>query len=156
MSQQRKLAEINQALTESGIIKDSAGAVSISKTAVTLPALTVTGSTTLTGNLLPTVATVTATSPSVTATGKCGVITTESLSSVQNALYTLTVTLTGLVTAGVPILVTIANGTNSAGTPMLVTASRTDANTLVIVIANKHASAVALNGTLLVSYWILG
>lgn len=150
MSQQRKLAEINQALTESGVIRDSAGAVSISKTAVTLPALT------LTGNLIPTPVTATAVAGAATATGKFGVITTESLTTAQNALYTLTLTLTGLVTANVPILVTIGNGTNTAGTPMLCTATRTDANTLTIVVANKHATAVAFNGTLVIDYWILG
>lgn len=150
MSAANVVRQLNDALTQSLTVADSGNAISLSKTAAKMPNLT------LGGNLLPTVVTATSSSGAATITGKCAVITTESLTTAQNAFFTLTVTATGLVSSGVPILCTIGNGTNSAGTPMLVTCTRTDANTVTISIQNKHASAVALNGTLIVSLWILG
>ena len=145
MSAANVVRQLNDALTQSLTVADSGSAISLSKSAVRLPAVTLTG-----------VSTATASSGAATVTTKASVITTESLTTAQNAFYTLTVTATGLVSSGVPILCTIGNGTNSAGTPMLVTCTRTDANTVTISIQNKHASAVALNGTLVVSLWILG
>lgn len=145
MSAANVVRQLNDALTQSLTVADSGSAISLSKTAVRLPPVTLTG-----------VSTSTASSGAATITAKAAVITTESLTTAQNAFYTLTVTATGLVSSGVPILCTIGNGTNSAGTPMLVTCTRTDANTVTISIQNKHASAVALNGTLVVSLWILG
>jgi hypothetical protein len=169
MSANNVLRQINDALEDGQIIKDADSTILLRKdSACTLPALTVTGATTqtgnlgvtgnlvMTGNVLPAVVTATAAAGAVTVTGKCSVITTEALTTAQNAFYALTVTATGLVTAAVPIICTIGNGTNSAGTPMLVTCTRTDANTVTISIQNKHASAVALNGTLVISLWILG
>ena len=145
MSAANVVRQLNDALTQSLTVADSGSAISLSKTAVRLPPVTLTG-----------VSTSTASSGAATITAKAAVITTESLTTAQNAFYTLTVTATGLVSSGVPILCTIGNGTNTAGTPMLVTCTRTDANTVTISIQNKHASAVALNGTLVVSLWILG
>jgi hypothetical protein len=146
MSANNVLRGINDALKDGQTIRDadSGAVISLSKTAVTLPQLTVTATT------------ATAAAAAVTVTSKCVVITTEALTTAQNAFYTLVVTATGLVTASVPILCCVGNGTNTAGTPMVCSATRTDANTVTISVQNKHASAVALNGTLVISLWILG
>ena len=137
--------QLNDALFQSLTVADPGNAISLSKTAVRLPAVTLTG-----------VSTATATAGAATVTAKASVVTSEALTTAQNALYTLTVTATGLVSSGVPILCNVGNGTNTQGTPTVCTATRTDANTVTIIIANKHASAVAFNGTLVVSLWILG
>lgn len=151
MSANNVLRQINAALQDGQTIQDGSSLIVLKTTGnCVVPNLVVTGT------LTSTISAATASSGAATITGKCAVITTESLTTAQNAFYTLTVTATGLVTAGVPILCTIGNGTNSAGTPMLVTCTRTDGNTITISIQNKHASAVALNGTLVVSLWILG
>jgi hypothetical protein len=75
-----------------------------------------------------------------------GKVTSESLTTAQNAVYTLTVTHPGIVAADI-VNVTLANGTNSAASPMLGTVTP-GAGSVVITAHNKHASAVAFNGTL--------
>ena len=81
-----------------------------------------------------------------------GVITSESLTTAQNADYTLTLT-NNKVTASDIVQVTIGNGTNSVGSPVLRTVA-VAANTITVVIRNMHASAVAFNGTLKVFFTI--
>ena len=81
-----------------------------------------------------------------------GVITSESLTTAQNADYTLTLT-NNKVTASDIVQVTIGNGTNSAGSPVLRTVA-VAANTITVVIRNMHASAAAFNGTLKVFFTI--
>jgi hypothetical protein len=74
-------------------------------------------------------------------------VTSEALTTAQNVKYTLTVT-NNKIAAGDHVHVTIGNGTNSAGTPLLQTVTPA-AGSVVIVVANKHDTAVALNGTLI-------
>ena len=92
------------------------------------------------------IGTATATAGAATASDLFSIVTSEALTTAQNAKYTLTVTNTK-VAVGDFVMVTLANGTNSAATPVLQTSTVT-ANTITIVVANKHDSAVALNGTL--------
>jgi hypothetical protein len=73
--------------------------------------------------------------------------TSEALTTAQNAKYTLTLT-NSRIAAGDHVHVTIGNGTNSAGTPLLQTVTPA-AGSVVIVVANKHDTAVAFNGTLI-------
>lgn len=95
----------------------------------------------------------TSSSGAVTVNDWLGIVTTESLTTAQNAKFTLTIT-NNKVAAGDFVSVTIANGTNTQGTPVLQTSTVT-ASTITIVIANKHDSAQALNGTLVVYFEVV-
>lgn len=97
--------------------------------------------------------TATASGGAVTLAKLAGVITTESLTTAQNADYTLTIT-NSLVAAADQAFASVANGSNSAGSPVIRTVTP-GASSLVIVVRNIHASAVAFNGTLLISFFVL-
>jgi hypothetical protein len=99
------------------------------------------------------VGTATATAGAATLADLIGIVTTEALTTAQNALYTLTIT-NSRVAAADWVAVTIGNGTNTAGTPTLHTVTVT-ASTITIIISNQHASAVAFNGTLKVYFEVL-
>jgi hypothetical protein len=92
----------------------------------------------------------TSSSGAVTVNDYIGVVTTESLTTAQNALFTLTIT-NNKVAAADWVSVTIGNGTNTQGTPTLHTVTVT-ASTITIIISNQHASAQAFNGTLKVYF----
>lgn len=81
-----------------------------------------------------------------------GKVTSEALTTAQNAIYTLTLTNSEIAAADM-VFVSISNGTNSAGTPMLGTVVPA-AGSVVIQVINKHATAVAFNGTVVVSYFV--
>lgn len=53
------------------------------------------------------------------------------------------------------MLASVANGTNTQGSPV-VTRVTPGNGTLVILVANLHASAQALNGTIVVSFAAMG
>lgn len=95
----------------------------------------------------------TATAGAATCSDYIGLITTEALTTAQNALYTLVITNTK-VAAGDLCFVTVGNGTNTAGTPVL-TKVTTTANTITLLVANLHASAVAFNGTLKIGFMLV-
>lgn len=97
--------------------------------------------------------TATASSGAVTLHKKAGVITSEALTTAQNALYTLTLT-NKKITASSIVLATVQNGTNTQGTPMI-TKITPAAGSVVIIIANKHASAEALNGSIKVAFIVV-
>lgn len=96
----------------------------------------------------------TATAGAATLKNRFGKITSESLTTAQNAIYTLTVT-NAAVKASDIAFASVANGTNTQGTPMVVDVT-TGASSLIIRVANKHASAEALNGTLVITYAVFG
>ena len=98
--------------------------------------------------------TATATAGAATLSNRFGKITTEALTTAQNAIYTLTITNTAIKATDM-VMVSVANGTNTQGTPMvgLVTAAN---DSLVIKVINKHATAEALNGTLVISFAAIG
>lgn len=98
--------------------------------------------------------TATASSGAATLANRFGVITTEALTTAQNAFYTLTITNTAVSAEDIAVA-SVANGTNTQGTPMI--EKVTPANgSLVIRVCNKHATAEALNGTLKISYAVFG
>jgi Na+-transporting NADH:ubiquinone oxidoreductase subunit NqrD len=99
------------------------------------------------------VGTQTASTGAATLDKQLGVITTEALTTAQDAAYTLTLT-NAFVAAGSVVLVSVANGTNTQGTAILVSV-KPAAGSVVIVVKNKHASAEALNGTLKIAFLVL-
>lgn len=99
------------------------------------------------------VGTATASSGAATLNDLIGQITTETLTTAQNAIYTLTLT-NDKVAAGDLVFVTVADGTNTQGTPMLggVTPG---ASSVTIKVINKHASSEAFNGTLKIGFFVV-
>ena len=95
----------------------------------------------------------TATAGAATATGLAGKVTSEALTTAQDATYTLTVTNTAVAAADL-VFVNVANGTNTQGTPVVCTVTPA-AGSFVVVLKNKHASAQALNGTLVFHYLVV-
>jgi hypothetical protein len=97
--------------------------------------------------------TASATAGAATLSKYSGKITSEALTTAQNAIYTLTLTNTKIAAADI-VLASVANGTNTQGTPMVgaVTAA---AGSVVILIINKHATAQAFNGTIVVSFVVV-
>jgi hypothetical protein len=98
--------------------------------------------------------TATATAGAATITNRFGKVTTEALTTAQNGVYTLTITNTTIRATDI-VLASVANGTNTQGSPVVTRVSPGN-GTLVILVANLHASAQALNGTLVVSFAALG
>lgn len=82
-----------------------------------------------------------------------GKITTEALTTAQNASYTLTLT-NPMIAAADLVHVTLANGTNTQGTPMPVRVTPA-AGSVVIVVKNMHEAAQALNGTLVIGFSVV-
>ena len=99
----------------------------------------------------PAIVTATAAAGAVTLNSLAGKITTEALITAGLAAYTLTLT-NNTIVAGDIIFVKIAQGTSTTGTPILGRAVEA-AGSAVIVINNVHAT-VALNGTLVVSFFV--
>ena len=105
------------------------------------------------GPLRLAVGSATATAGAATLNTQVGKVTTESLTTAQNANYTLTITNNQIAAADI-VFVSIANGTNTQGTPVLLRATPA-AGSVAIVIRNAHDAAQALNGTLVVSFWVI-
>ena len=99
------------------------------------------------------VGTGTASSAAVTINDLAGLITTEALTTAQNAIATVTLT-NNKVAVGDLVFWSIGDGTNTQGTPVMGQAT-VSANTVVFEIPNKHATAEALNGTLLIRFFII-
>ena len=95
----------------------------------------------------------TCSSSAVTINGYIGTITTESLTTAQNAVVTITLT-NNKIAAGDLVFCTLSNGSNTQGTPMLGVVTPA-AGSCVIKLANKHASAEALNGTLKIGFMVV-
>ena len=92
----------------------------------------------------------TASSGAVTSNATAGTITSESLTTAQNAIYTLTLT-NSEVKADSLVFVSVSNGTNTQGTPMIGRVQPADGS-VVIQVINKHATSQALNGTVKVNF----
>ena len=100
-----------------------------------------------------TVGTGTATAGAVTLNAYSGKITTEALTTAQDALYTLTITNNKIAAADL-VFASVANGTNAQGTTVIKSIAPA-AGSVVIIVANKHATAEALNGTLKISFHVV-
>jgi hypothetical protein len=98
--------------------------------------------------------TATATGGAATLANRFGKVTSEALTTAQNAIYTLTITNTAIRATDI-VLASVANGTNTQGTPVVTRVQPADGS-LVILVSNLHASAQALNGTIVVSFAALG
>lgn len=105
------------------------------------------------GGLFQKIQTAVATSGAATLNAYAGRVTSEALTSAQNAVYTLTIT-NDKVKSDSIVHASVTDGTNSQGTPMVVRVTPADGE-LVITVANKHASAEALNGTIVVSFQVV-
>lgn len=99
------------------------------------------------------ISTGTASSAAVTINDLFGIITSESLTTAQNAVATITLT-NSMIAAGDIVITSLGNGTNTQGTPTL-TSSTVTASTVVYKISNLHASAEALNGTLKLRFMVI-
>lgn len=95
----------------------------------------------------------TCSSSAVTINDYFGVITTEALTTAQNAIETITLT-NDKIAVGDMVFVSIANGTNTQGTPMLGLVTPA-AGSCTIKVINKHATAEALNGTLKLAFMVV-
>jgi hypothetical protein len=98
--------------------------------------------------------TATATAGEATLANRFGKVTSESLTTANNANYTLTIANTTIRASDI-VFASVANGTNTQGSPIIVRVTPA-ANSLVIVVRNAHGSAEAFNGTLVVSFAALG
>jgi hypothetical protein len=107
----------------------------------------------LAGKDLRSIGTATASSGAATLNAVTGTVTSESLTTAQNAIYTLTLT-NNKISADSVVLVSVANGSNTQGTPQLgiVTPS---AGSVVIRVINKHATSEAFNGTIKVNFTVI-
>ena len=94
-----------------------------------------------------------ATAGAASVTALTGKVTTEALTTAQNAVYTLTIT-NPRIAAGDVVLVSLANGTNTQGTPVPVRVTP-GAGSVAVVVKNIHHAAEALNGTLVVSFHVI-
>lgn len=95
----------------------------------------------------------TASAGAATLNDSAGKVTTEALTTAQDATYTLTLTNDQIAAADI-VLVSIANGTNTQGTPLLRRVTPA-AGSVVITVINAHATAEALNGTLVISFVVV-
>ena len=86
----------------------------------------------------------------ITLNAPAGIVTSEAITTAQNATYTLTIT-NSFIAASDIVTCSLANGTNTQGTPMIVRVTPA-AGSLVILVKNMHDSAQALNGTIVVSF----
>jgi hypothetical protein len=98
--------------------------------------------------------TATATAGAATLANRFGKVTSETLTTAQNGVYTLTITNTSVRASDI-VLASVANGTNTQGSPVVTRVQPADGS-LVILVANLHASAQALNGTIVVSFAAMG
>lgn len=96
---------------------------------------------------------VSATTGAATVNATAGTVTSESLTTAQNAIYTLTLT-NSAVKAGSIVVASVANGTNTQGTPMIGRVQPANGS-VVIQVINKHATAEALNGTVKVNFVVV-
>lgn len=96
--------------------------------------------------------TATATTGAATLNKHAGKITSESLSTAAGASYTLTITDSRIAAADI-VFASVAYGTSTTGTPCI-TRITPAAGSVVIIVQNVHASA-ALNGTIVVSFFVV-
>lgn len=89
----------------------------------------------------------------VTVNQVAGIITSEALTTAQNAFYSLTLT-NNKIDANSLVFATVEDGTNTQGTPM-VGQVKPGAGTCTIEVINKHATAEALNGTIKIRFIVV-
>lgn len=105
------------------------------------------------GGLFQKVGTATAASGAATLNTYSGKVTSEALTTAQDAIYVLTIT-NDKIKAGSLVYASVADGTNTQGTPMIGQVNPANGS-VVIEVINKHASAQAFNGTVEVSFTVV-
>lgn len=115
--------------------------------------MVITGALNVQGGMTATIGTATATAGAATLAAYQGKVTSEALTTAQNGIYTLTIT-NSLIAATDIVLVSVANGTNTQGT-IMVGRVTPGASSVVVTVINKHATAEALNGTIVVAFAVL-
>lgn len=115
--------------------------------------MVVTGTFLAQGGQTATIGTAAATAGAATLDAYAGKVTSEALTTAQNAIYTLTIT-NSLVAAGDVVMATVANGTNTQGTIQIGRVTP-GAGSIAITVINKHATSQALNGTIVVSFAVI-
>lgn len=96
--------------------------------------------------------TATSTAAAATVNAQAGMITTEALTTAAGATYTFTLT-SNRISANSAVMFCIAKGTATTGTPVVAWTTPA-AGSVVVIIQNIHASA-ALNGTILLGFYIV-
>lgn len=91
----------------------------------------------------------TATAGAATLATQTGAITSEAITTAAGANYTLTLT-NSKITALSTVVASVAFGTSTTGDPGILRV--TPAAGSVVIIVRNHASAAALNGTIVVSF----
>lgn len=94
----------------------------------------------------------TASSGAATCNDYQGRVTSEALTTAQNAIYTLTITNSKIAAADL-VFASVHYGTATAGTPMIGMITPA-AGSVVIQVINKHATAVAFDGTIVVDFFV--
>lgn len=94
----------------------------------------------------------TAAAGAVTLNARAGKVTSEALTTAQDAIYTLTIT-NAKVSAADLVFASVANGTNTQGSPRIGRV-QPGAGSLVVQVVNAHATAEAFNGTIVVSFMV--
>lgn len=97
--------------------------------------------------------TATAVAGAVTLNKSSGLITTEALTTIAGATYSLTITDTQLTAGTEFVFASVSNGTSTTGQPAIASIKVNTGN-CVIVVQNIHASAV-FNGTLKIAFMSL-
>lgn len=96
-------------------------------------------------------ATATATAGAATVTALSGKVTSEALVTAAAASYTLTITNTAVSATDI-VFASVAYGTSTTGEPAINRV--TPANGSLVVIVRNEAAAAALNGTIVVSFFV--
>lgn len=92
----------------------------------------------------------TAVTNAVTTNKQTGIVTTESLTTAQNGVYTLTMTNATIGTTS-DLMVSVGYGSSTVGSPVLQSTVIT-ADQAVVKVINLGAT---LNGTLKITFWVL-
>jgi hypothetical protein len=95
----------------------------------------------------------TAASVAVTVNEVAGIITSEGLTTAQNAIYALALT-NNKIDVNSLVFATVEDGTNTQGTPMI-GQIKPGAGTCLIEVINKHATAEAFNGTIKIRFFVV-
>jgi len=131
------------------------GALVAACLALSLPAFALDLS--LDGNLRGNCGTATSSAGAVTLNNKCGVITTEALTTVKDSEYTLTVTSSSIAAADI-VIAMVQNALNTAGEPSI-TRVTPAAGSVAIVVKNlltgPLGTGASFNNTLKISYFTI-
>lgn len=130
-------------------------ALALAALAFSLPALAVDMA--VDGNLRLNCSTATASGGAATLANKCGIITSEVLTTALNSTYTLTLT-NSLAAAGDIVLASVTNSPNTGGSPALLTAVA-GSSSITFIVTNYNygttGTGAAFNNAIKINYLLL-